>query len=218
MQKIVDKAKDSAKQVLGEIEKIKAQFQAQGQMLDETELRKHFLPQLESLLRRNEDDVCNDFDVAVEELEEGCTYYMEYGKIKEYCKMFTAIHSTFSGERIVDDSSSATRPSNSDISADDVIDMLNIICDADILQQFIENFLAAYGEPSSSSAVAHAFQQGMMNLSASLEAKACAKYNISSADFERKFGELKTNQRVAAAYESIIGKQEQLLRKYNLTM
>jgi hypothetical protein len=168
MNKVLEKLKLTAVQMVRAAENIRQQIAQQGQQIDDERLMKMFiLPHFPSALKEVQDVVCDSCDVDEDELEQAVGYYIAEGnqELKEITKKIKIIFRQFGGEIEMDDEGVPDAPTQ-EIGIERVIEIIQKMemqFSADF-ESFMEAFQAQYGPPSTPQ-LAEVFQRNLMLIS-----------------------------------------------------
>lgn len=176
-------------------EKIKAQMQQQGQMLEDAQIMQHFIyPHFKTAVQEMEQKICDDYDIALYELEEAVDeYYASDNEIQGCANDVRKLIAKFGGEVESDEvvpsfsggGGAATTRSAGD--AGSLQSMLAIFDDLkDRVLQATEEYatahVAMHGPPADPQG-AQEFQVGMVQLHQDIQNELLAEYGLTEEEF-----------------------------------
>lgn len=208
-------------------EKIKAQMQQQGQMLEDAQIMQHFIyPHFKTAVQEMEQKICDDYDIALYELEEAVDeYYSTDKEIEGYANDVRKLIAKFGGEVESNEAvpgggaggggvAAATGTGGAG-SSGSVESMLAIFEDLKerVLQateEYATAHVAMHGPPADQQG-AQEFQLGMVKLHTDIQNEVLSEYGVTEEEFTMMIQKNANSPGVQAAFMQMqMGIQQKL--------
>ena len=208
-------------------EKIKAQMQQQGQMLEDAQIMQHFIyPHFKTAVQEMEQKICDDYDIALYELEEAVDeYYSTDKEIEGYANDVRKLIAKFGGEVESNEVVPGGEAGGGGVAAatgtggagnsGSVESMLAIFEDLKerVLQateEYATAHVAMHGPPADQQG-AQEFQLGMVKLHTDIQNEVLSEYGVTEEEFTMMIQKNANSPGVQAAFMQMqMGIQQKL--------
>lgn len=208
-------------------EKIKAQMQQQGQMLEDAQIMQHFIyPHFKTAVQEMEQKICDDYDIALYELEEAVDeYYSTDKEIEGYANDVRKLIAKFGGEVESNEvvpggeagsgGEAAATGTGGAGNSGSVESMLAIFEDLKerVLQateEYATAHVAMHGPPADQQG-AQEFQLGMVKLHTDIQNEVLSEYGVTEEEFTMMIQKNANSPGVQAAFMQMqMGIQQKL--------
>lgn len=223
MGKIVEAVKLNVPRFVRAADSIKQQIAAQGQEIEDAQIFKSFiLPHLENSIREITQATLDEFDIDEDELEEAVDTYIEQGDdaLKHFSEQLKMIYKQFGGEVASEQAEAvAKRGESFDMSLEDVVTLLEEMVEMMVshIDQYCEQFVAAYGVPKEQAAV-NKFQMGLMQVTEEVEKELLSSRGMISTDFQNILMKYQTEPKIGELFMMMQMQNKHVLMEHGIPL